>query len=173
MNEHLNNLFSSVMENNKQRILRICWAYSHNIEDQKDLLQEVALNIWKSLPSFRDHAHVNTWVYRIALNVCMQYALKLSKTKSVTGEIEGISIQDEADLEQNLEQTENTKKLFEAISQLSPTEKALVLLYLEDLPYKVIAQITGIKESYVAVQMNRIKKKLYNHFNDKQWTTIS
>ena len=161
MNPELKCLFSSLFDDNKQRIMRICQAYSKSRDDQRDLFQDVALNIWKSLPSFRQEARPETWVYRICLNVCMQYAMKSNKTKEFRVDIEGIEISDaSADLQLNLDNSEKNKKLQLCISTLSEGEKSLVLLFLEDLSYKTIADITGITENHVAVKLNRIKKKL-------------
>lgn len=167
MNSELKCLFSRIIEDNKLKIIRICRAYSQNREDQKDLFQEVALNLWKSLPSFRYEAKFDTWVYRVCLNVCMQYALKLNRTKWVRVDIEGIEIFDNsADVQNNLDSSEDTKRLYECISNLHDAEKSLVLLFLEDLSYKTISEVTGITENHVAVKINRIKKKLYNCFNN-------
>jgi len=167
MNPDPRKLFSSIVEDNKQRIMRICRAYSQNTEDQKDLFQDVALNIWKSLPSFRQEAKYDTWVYRICLNVCMQYAMKLNKTKQVRVNIEGIEITDDhADLQNNLDDADKYKKLYACISSLNEAEKSLILLFLEDLSYKEISEIIGITENHVAVKLNRIKKKLFNCFNN-------
>jgi RNA polymerase sigma factor (sigma-70 family) len=167
MDEHLKDLFSRIIEDNKQKILRICRAYAWNKEDQKDLFQEVALNVWKSLPSFREEANIHTWVYRVCLNVCMQSALKRNKTKRSWVEIEGIRIVDDnADIHGNLENKEEVEKLYEGISTLNEAEKTLILLFLEDLPYKTISEIAGMTENNVAVKLNRIKKKLYNCINN-------
>ena len=167
MSEDLKMLFSRVMDDNKQRILRICHVYASGKEDEKDLYQDVALNIWRSLPRFRYEAMINTWIYRICLNVCMQHALKLKKTKPNTVTVEGIKISDEnADVQRKLDSTDKIKKLHECISQLRESDKLLVLLFLEDLPYKTISEVTGITENHVAVKLNRIKKKLVNCITD-------
>src|SRR5215813_9148553 len=114
MEEKLKILFSKVIEDNKHRILRICRAYASEIEDQKDLYQEVALNIWKSLPSFRKESTIDTWVYRICLNVCMQHGFKLRREKQKRVDIEGLIITDES-INQNVdyETKENTKKMYQ------------------------------------------------------------
>ena len=161
-------LFSEIIEDNKQTIMRICRAYSQNKEDQKDLFQEVALNIWKSLPSFRNDAKLDTWVYRVCLNVCMQYEIKRNKVKSAHVEIEGIEIfDDDVELQNHVENLEKTKILYECISKLPDAGKSLMLLFLEDLSYKAISEITGITENHVAVKLSRIKKKLFTCINNK------
>lgn len=167
MDEDLKLLFIKIIEDNRQKILRICQAYARNKEDQKDLYQEVVLNIWKSLPSFRQEAMINTWVYRVSLNVCMRFSLKSKKVNNVNVAIEGISILDESrDLQMNIEDNEKIKQLYECISKLNEAEKSLVLLFLEDLSYRAISDITGITENHVAVKLSRIKKKLFNCINN-------
>jgi RNA polymerase sigma factor (sigma-70 family) len=167
MGEDLKCIFSKIIQDNKQRIMRICWVYSQNKEDQKDLFQEVAFNMWKSLPSFRKESKLDTWVYRVCLNVCMQYAMKLNKVKKIRVDIEGVEIFDDSiDLHGKLENSENTKVLYECISKLNAADKSLVLLFLEDLSYKTISEITGITENHAAVKLNRIKKKLFNYINN-------
>ena len=167
MNEDLKTLFSRVMEDNKHRILRICRVYAHGIEDEKDLYQDVALNIWKSLPGFRREATIDTWIYRICLNVCMQHVLKLKKTKQNMVDVEGIKISDgNADPQSNMEATEKRQKLNGCLAKLDDADKLLVLLFLEDLPYKTISEVAGITENHVAVKLNRIKKKLFDCLNN-------
>lgn len=167
MEENLECLFGKIIEENKQKILRICFAYTTNQEDQKDLFQEIALNIWKSLPSFRRESSTDTWVYRICLNISMQYARMNNKNKRSKVEIEGVILSDKsADIESNFEKAEKIKRLHGCISKLNTADKALVLLFLEDLSYQTIAEVTGISENYVAVKLSRIKTKLFNCINN-------
>lgn len=167
MDEDLKLLFIKIIEDNRQKILRICLAYTRNKEDQKDLYQEVVLNIWKSLPSFRQEAMIDTWVYRVSLNVCMRFSMKSKKGNNINIAIEGINILDESrDLQMNIENNEKMKQLYECIAKLNDAEKSLVLLFLEDLSYKAISGITGITENHVAVKVSRIKKKLLNCINN-------
>jgi RNA polymerase sigma-70 factor (ECF subfamily) len=166
MDEDLKDLFGRLMEDNKQRILRICRAYAHNMQDQQDLFQEIALNIWKSLHSFRNESAIGTWVYRICLNVCMRHSLKLNKAAQLSTPLEGIKITDFApDAQTDLEQRERIKKLYQCISELDDLDKTVMLLFLEDLSYNMIAEITGISANHVAVKVSRAKKKLANCFN--------
>ncbi len=117
MIENLNDRFNKIIADNRQKIWRICRVYAWNKEDQKDLFQEVALNLWRSLPLFREEAKIDTWVYRICLNVCMQYALKRTKRKKGRIEIEDAKISDSsADIQGNLEHKEEIEKLYDCIS---------------------------------------------------------
>ena len=167
LSEDLKILFSKIIGENKQKILRICRAYASDIEDQKDLYQEVTLNIWKALPTFKGQSAINTWIYRICLNVCMQYSLKRRKNNRSRVDIEGIKISDESiSAHDSLEAREKTKKMYECISLLNDAEKTLILLFLEDIPYKEISDISGLSENLIAVKIGRIKKKLFNCINN-------
>ena len=165
MDDQLKCFFGKIIQNNTRRIWRICRAYAYNNEDQKDLYQDVALNIWKSLPSFRRNAAIDTWVFRICLNVCMKYSMKLKKAKQVFADIDAIQIADIKDPQSEFENLEKTKILYACISTLEWSDKSLILLFLEDLSYKTIAEVTGITENHVAVKLSRIKKKLFNCVN--------
>jgi len=151
MEDDLKMQFSKVMEDNKQRIFRICSVYATDFEDRKDLYQDVALNVWKALPTFRNDASIDTWIYRICLNVCMQHSFKVKKVVRSAVDIDGINISDSSsDAFNDIENGERTKKLYKCISQLGEADRVLVLLFLEDLPYKIISDITGITENHVA-----------------------
>jgi RNA polymerase sigma-70 factor (ECF subfamily) len=165
MQEDLKIFFGKIMEDNKHRILRICSVYAGDPEDRKDLFQDVALNIWKALPSFRKEATIDTWLYRICLNVCMQHALKLKRTKHNTIDIDGIKISDDSNIYNNMENAERIKQLYSCIAQLNEADKLLITLFLEDLPYKIMSDITGFTENHIAVKLNRVKKKLFNCLN--------
>ena len=148
--------FLKVIEANQSKIGRICGVYAANDEDKKDMVQEVLLNIWKSWPSFKNAAKVDTWIYRIALNVCMR--AKYLNEKKKFRPIESIRFEPMAAHEEV--ENELWEKLHLCIGKLEEGEKAIVILFLEDLPYKEIAEIIGISENYVAVKIRRIKSKL-------------
>ena len=72
MEKDLETIFLTTVEANKDRLFRICRSYSTDVDDAKDLFQEVLLNLWKSLPSFKQQSNINTWAYRITINVCLR-----------------------------------------------------------------------------------------------------
>lgn len=150
--------YLTLIEENKSKIQRICQVYASNSVDKKDLIQEVFYQIWKSLPSFSGKAHINTWVYRIILNVCLKSVASTKKNDFVSLE----SIHFENNIANETSSKEKYEQLYACISLLPTAEKNLVVLFLEDLPYKEIAEIIGISENYVAVKLKRIRKKLFN-----------
>lgn len=160
-------MIESIIENNKQRIYRICRAYAVHPEDRKDLFQEVVINIWQSLKGFREEAKIETWIYRIALNVCMRHSLKLKKKKKERSYSDLEIVVKGPDISQNLEQKESLEQLNRCIAALNEVEKSLITLFLEDLPYKSISQITGLSENNVAQKIKRIKEKLMHCIKEK------
>ena len=161
MKNELEEIFIAELEKNKDSLLRVCAAYATDSEMKKDYFQESILNIWKSLPSFNEKSSLKTWMYKITVNVCLGMNKKRMKFKSDFIEI----IKEEN--KQRLTENENPRldKLHKCISNLNTSDKTIVSLFLEELPYKDIANITGLTENYVAVKMKRIKIKLLNCIN--------
>ncbi|MBC7920048.1 MAG: sigma-70 family RNA polymerase sigma factor [Ferruginibacter sp.] len=163
MPDHLDELFEEVLRENKQRIYRICGAYARDQEDRQDLFQEVLLNVWKSLGSFQGKANVNTWLYRVTLNVCLQYALKLNRQQKQEVRLQHVRlVADSADAGEETEKKEKVAMLYRCIARLNETDRTLILLFLEELPHREIAEVIGITENNVSVRLNRIKKRLYH-----------
>ena len=159
--ETLETFFIDLLEQHKFKILRFCTIYA-NIEDREDLFQEIILNIWRSLPSFRGRSNVTTWLYKIALRVSMRFAQKSAKTRDLHRPLKGLDLTFEAehDMAQELEKQEEFKRLRSCISALNEVEGLIATLYLEDLNYKEIGEIVGIRDNHVAVKMKRIRAKL-------------
>jgi len=147
--------FNLIIEEYKNVIYKVCHSYSDNQEDFEDYYQEICYQIWKSLDSFQRKSKLSTWIYRIALNVCFMQ-LKKKKKKINTVVNEGYDLIDEFDTEQE----ENLQLLYKAIRCLESTERALMILYLEDKSYKEMADILGITVTNIGARVNRTKKKL-------------
>ena len=140
----------------KASIFKICLGYSKSTQDAEDLLQEVYINVWKGLKSFRNEANIKTWLYRVTVNTCLLTLRKKSiDTVSLNKIDEALLSSSEKDSEEGTFQ-----KLHDLIQELPKNERVIILLYLEDLTHKEIANIVGIKPNYVGVKINRIKKIL-------------
>jgi RNA polymerase sigma factor (sigma-70 family) len=85
MQKDLENIFYTAFEDNKDRVFRICRSYAIDHDQAQDIFQEVLMNIWKSLPSFRAQSHINTWVYRITINTCLKARAFNEKRKINSG----------------------------------------------------------------------------------------
>ena len=160
------NYFEEILERNKHKIFRICRIYATLPIEPQDLFQEVVFQIWKSLDSFVGHSSIDTWVYKITINVCLRSKMKLEKINNKTERFESIHftpIEKEIDASEQ----EKFKYLKECISTLNEMDTSLIVLYLDDLSYKDISIITGLSENHIAVKMKRIRKKLFECITSK------
>lgn len=148
--------FLKIVAENQRRIQKVCSMYAQSPEDQKDLVQEVLLNIWKSFGSFRGEAAIGTWIYRIILNVCLKKRYALNSQKSTVS----LDTLDIDYLKFSTEVSKDFTALRACIQQLEFADRSIIILFLEELSYKEIGAIVGISENYVAVKIKRIKEKL-------------
>lgn len=160
--EDLQVLFENWLATHGAAVLKIARTYAFSQEDIQDLAQEILFQCWVSLPQFEGRATASTWFYRIAINTALTWSRNNRRRKSRQSplfQIDELSGPD-VDLVQATAQKETVERLYVAIHQLSGTDAALVLLYLEDLTYRQIADVLGITESHVGVKLNRAKRAL-------------
>ena len=134
-------------------IFKIVRAYAETAMDQDDLFQEITIQVWRSIPSFRQESAVTTWIYRIALNTAIRWVTKEKKYRTVDDIPEILSPQDPPNDEQ-------LSWLYKAIHQLDEIDRSITLLLLDGFSYKEMAAILGITITHVGVKINRIKKQL-------------
>ncbi|MFT6867513.1 MAG: RNA polymerase sigma factor (sigma-70 family) [Cyclobacteriaceae bacterium] len=158
--------FEEILENNKYKIYRICNIYAVAPIEPQDLFQEVIFQIWKSLDKFKGKSSIDTWVYKIAINVCLRSKMKFDKSNNKTDRFESIHFTP-IGKEIDVSEQEKFTYLKECISSLNETDTSLIVLYLDDLSYKEIAVITGLSENHIAVKMKRIRKKLFECITPK------
>jgi len=139
-------------------IAKLCRAYTNSQEDFEDYYQEVCLQIWRTRNNFKGQCEWSTWVYRIALNVCLTM-LKKQKKSGYTY-FTSDALPDGVMVENNAFESEALNQLYAAIKHLSEVDRALILLYLEEKPYQEIANIMGTNPNNIGVRVNRIKERL-------------
>lgn len=154
--------FLELANENRNKILRVCRAYSWNPVDQDDLYQEILFQIWRSLPGLKEKQFANTWLYRVAINTAISFVRKRASRSDRIVYVENASLTRAIESQQANEERndERIANLYAAIFKLDPIEKALVTLFLEDLTYEQMAEVTGISASNVGVMLHRAKKKL-------------
>lgn len=154
--------FLELVNENRNRILRICRVYAWNSADQDDLYQEILFQIWRGLSGLKAKQFANTWLYRVAINTAISFVRKRASRSDRVVHFQ------HADLTRTIESRQTTEanaderiaNLYTAIYKLDPLEKALVTLFLEDFTYEQIAEATGINANNVGVMLHRAKKKL-------------
>ena len=155
--------FDKILERNRNLIFRFCKIYAINEEDQKDLFQEIAFNVWKALPNFKGTSKMSTWIYKIAMRVALSYSKKQKKNTYL--QLDFLELDESFVEAEFLEKKEQLNQLRFCINELNEVDKLLVSLYLEDWPYSEISSLMGISENLVAVKMKRVKTKLFNCLN--------
>lgn len=151
---------------NQHRLLRVCSVYAEDSEDKKDLFQDVLINIWQSMPSFEGRSALSTWMFRVTLNVCLRMRSNRQRKKDRFRRLDSIAIENIGEEDVNSEPQEQLARLHHCIRQLNDAEKAIITLYLEELSYKEIGEVTGLTENHVAVKIKRIKGKLLTCINE-------
>ncbi len=163
--------FNAIVSENSERIRNICRYYNSNAEDQKDMYQEVLVNIWKSLDSFRGDSALSTWVYRVAVNTSLTFTGKAFRHMKliVNSETTNLnSILDDENLNEKLVQEQLLERMQSELNQLSVIDKALISLLLEGLSMKEIAEVIGITEPNVKVKIHRVKSHLKEKLKGEQ-----
>lgn len=151
-------IFSDIVRDNHGSIYRICLAYLYDKSEAQDLYQEILLQVWQSLASYKGEAKLSTWIYRIAVNTAITYNTRLKKDLTLTLP-ETINIADVHDDTAGAKEVQ-LSRLSYAISLLEEQDRLIVSLVLEDLSYKEIADITGYNTNNIGVKITRIKDRL-------------
>ncbi|MBA6303626.1 RNA polymerase sigma factor [Colwellia sp. MB02u-14] len=132
---------------------------------QDELFQEIALNIWRALPNFRNDSAVKTFVARIAHNVLATHVAKAVKSIKADQDIDELSQEAEHDQiqptpYQSLDKQQRQQRLAQAIRQLKLDQQQVITLALEGMSYQEISEVLVITTNLVGVRLQRAKKAL-------------
>ena len=166
--------YKEIIESNKDRIYRICCGYVHDQDERKDVYQEIIINVWKSLDGFRGESRVSTWIYTIAVNTCLSYLRSETRRRKHLDPASSANmdlIPEEEHDETREELLRSVDHLYRCINTLSPVDRALIALYLEDVSSRESAEILGISEANVRVKLHRIRKVLKGLLKEKAYGT--
>lgn len=149
-------IFQDWLSKHKGIFFKVIHAYASQQQDQEDLFQEIAVNVWRSVPNFRNNCAVSTWIYRIALNHALKWSVKNKEQKANSQDEELIRVLKP----QEEPPSERLVWLYEQIRNLDEVDRSLCLLLFDGFKYKEMAEVLGLSESNVGVKINRIKKHL-------------
>jgi RNA polymerase sigma-70 factor, ECF subfamily len=147
--------FITAIKEHEGIIHKVCNLYQQDQALRKDLFQEIVLNAWKGIVSFRGESRFSTWLYRVALNTAISFYRKSKQGPLITSLPEQLDIQS-----QDHYDDQSFQMMYQAISELSKVDKAVVMLYLEEYNYSEMGELLGISENHIAVKMSRIKIRL-------------
>lgn len=146
--------FSELVKAYSERLYWCVRRFVCRHEDADDLIQEIFIKIWASLPSFREEARLYTWLYRIATNEAINFVRRRSLRAALSFKSIDAETERRIDEDPYFDGNEAQRLLMKAMGKLPPKQKLVFSLrYFEDLGYEDIAEITGtsvgaLKASY-------------------------
>ncbi len=149
----LEETFERLVEQHKATIYSVCYMFAETKPQADDLFQETLIKLWQGLAEFRGESEIRSWIYRVSLNSCIS-AKRKKKLNTVPLELSQDIFDDKSPA------TRQTAMLHDRILKLDKLDRAIVLLWLEDMPYDEIGAIVGISPKAVGVRLVRIKEKL-------------
>lgn len=155
--------FQQIIEQHKGILFKVARVYCYDEHDRDDLMQEMMIQIWQSVPRYKEQFKISTWLYRISLNVAISFYRKnTTRANRFT-----VLNEQTSDLynEEKVETEQQLDLLEQFISELRELDKALILMYLEDKSHHEMAEILGLSVSNIGTKIGRIKDKLKTKFS--------
>jgi RNA polymerase sigma-70 factor (ECF subfamily) len=149
-------IFENWLDKYRSLVFKIVRAYAFTAMDRDDLFQEITIQVWHSIATFRNESSPTTWIYRISLNTAIKWVRKERKHPQPETLDHFHHLLEEA--EPNVDG--RLAWLYEEIKKLDEIDRSITLLLLDNFSYKEMSDILGITESNVGVKINRIKKQL-------------
>lgn len=149
--------FTEIYNTHASKVFRLCLGYASGDESQaKEWQQETFIKVWNHRKAFKKESSISTWIYRIAVNVCLGDIRKQKKVAPLSKDLlKSLSAEQEDQTPDN-----DIEKMYFCINQLSKNHKSLILLELEDIPQATIAETLGLSHGAVRTKLNRIRKAL-------------
>lgn len=151
-----------LLEIHRGILFKVANLYCRDVEDRRDLVQEIGAQAWKSFPNYDGIRPFPTWLYRVALNVAISYARGQARRPAFA--LDDLDVEPAADAEAQRENDDGVRLLYRCIDRLDPLDRALMLLYLDERSQREIAEILGLSETNVATKIGRLKGRLRNEF---------
>ena len=147
--------FTTIVNKHKRTIYTVCYMFSNDRNEVEDLFQDLLVRMWNGFESFRGESSLNTWVWRVSLNTCLNF----ERRKTREGERIELNVDitpvDDADYD-----AMQIRQLHERIGRLGFIDRSIILLWLENMSYDEIGAIVGISAQNVSVRLVRIREKL-------------
>lgn len=170
--------FEQLITPYEQLVWRVCWHYTHHMEDARDCAQEAMVKIWRSLPQYRQDCALETWLYRIAASCCLDHLRRQKRRAAESTDALAENGFDPADTapqpEESVIRLDEKQQLYQAIDQLPEDMRtALILSAVEGRKYEEIAQITGVAAGTVKSRINRARQKLLEILRRREQSGVS
>ena len=158
--ENIELQFTKMVKEYRKTIYTVCYFFSKDTEELNDLYQEILINLWRGFPNYRGESSLKTWIWRVSLNTCSnQERKKKSRIQTVPLSID-IDLYNDEDAG-----SKQIQMLYDRINRLDVFDRAIILLWLENMTYQDIADVVGISVSNVTTRLFRIKEQLKSMSN--------
>ena len=155
--------FTKLVREYKNTVYTVCMMFAESPDETDDLVQEALINLWRGFKTADDVC--KSWVWRLTMNSCITIDRKKKRKNSsecpLTADMESVMNSDETN------RNANVRLLYDRIHQLNPFDRAIVMLWLDGMPYDEIGEIMGITTKNVSVRLIRIKEQLKKMNNGK------
>jgi len=153
--------FNRIVRANKAAIFTVCYLFSKDQDEVNDLFQETLINLWRGFDGFQGKCDVKTWIWRVSLNTCLTFERKKKRRVDTLPLTMDINLFTDTD-----DDTRQVQMLYRRINKLGMLDRAIILLWLENMSYEEIGEIIGISTKNVSVKLVRIKEQLKKMSND-------
>lgn len=153
--------FKAIISRENATISKICFSYSCSAAEFDDLRQDALINIWRGMRNFRGDSSEKTWVYRVTVNSCLSTIRRQSRHQHES--LEGLfGLIENADTDM-----EAIEQMHHAIGMLGQRERAIIMMWLDELSYEEIAAAMGMNRNSVATKIRRIKEKIAKEYKQE------
>lgn len=150
-------VFDEWLKHHKGLMFKVVHANAFSAQDREDLFQDIAAQVYRSIPAFKGDSKISTWIYRVAIFSAITWGRREGRHRRNHGSLEEAErVPDSAAGGPD----ERVNWLYDKIRRLGPIDRSLMLLLLEGFSYQEIAETLGISETNVGVKIHRIKKRL-------------
>ncbi len=156
----LEETYLELVRENEARLRRLCRVYASGADAEEDLYQDILVQLWRALPSFRGEARASTWLYRIALNTALMHRRSQRARPEVPLEPAHEPPATDTPPDERVDVCRRRERLYAAIGRLGDVDRAVVMLHLEGHSHREISEVLGISENNAGVKLHRIRRRL-------------
>ena len=156
MNPSFSDRFAALLDSHGAALRRVASVHAGRAGEEEDLYQEILLQLWRSLPSFKNDATLKTWVYRVALNTALTWRRSERRARVIAT--------DTPPEYPAPAQIDSYALVSEFLATLGKVDRSILLLYMEGMSHAEIGDVVGLNVGAVAVRVFRLKQSFEDRY---------